>query len=182
MWLDCLNANYFAELAWRGESCDIGSTEHSEQRKQRLSSLDLVQSVAVALLLSDADLNVKAFTNLSTTSWHRISLHHSRGLPVAVASNFDFGAQVVRMMGLEYEGQCSDGETTSLLAVFNLNFVPDANLDGRTRTTPNVPPGGSSGGTQRSQSEPENGTSKTSQPSKDARSDSQPHDLPRYLS
>lgn len=147
VWLDCVRANYFAELTWRGETCDINNAIEAARRRDRIASLDGSKFIVMPLLLSrHIEAERSTFLQLMEVSWHRVTIGTQAGLPVLVAPDFDLEPGERNVLNFRYEMICDEAERTSLTAVFNLNFLPDANLDDLERPDPQTPPSNPVGG------------------------------------
>jgi hypothetical protein len=141
-WLDCVRAEYFSSLAWRGERCEINDPADAARRKARLDTLDASQFRVALLPIGTAGDDEHAFWAAMTQSlWHLVAFGEP-GIPVVVAPDFDLALGGVTLTGIRYHRPCHEGERASLYNVFNLNFLPDARRDGLGGTPTDVPPGG----------------------------------------
>ena len=133
LYLDCVNARYFAGLPWRGERCDPRDERQSALRRERLLALDRREFLVVGLFLDPkADLRVTDAGRLAASTWHVIRLNPFDGIPVVSSADYDFAEPVIQAARLQYVDSCRDNELRSLTNVFNLNFLPDAELGGFT--------------------------------------------------
>jgi hypothetical protein len=139
-WLSCIRAEYFQALPWRGEPCEVGNADEADRRRERLLSLKPGALRIMPLLLSSADKQESAtYRQLGKHDWHRIRTDLGSTLPVFSAMDFDV-EETGGLIGLDYLGPCTPEELTALRAVFNLNFLPDADLSDDEERGPPVPP------------------------------------------
>lgn len=138
IWLDCVRQDYFLNLDWRNETCRRNQFDDANRRRHELLEMDADQFAAIFLLVNAADAagNIEQFRE---GSWHEITLSPSTGLPVVAAPDFDL-AEVQPCYIRGYEA--TEANRNLLLNVFNLDFLPDADLDGNGGT-PSWPHGGS---------------------------------------
>ena len=137
IWLDCVRLDYFINLDWLHETCKRNYFDDANRRRQQLLEMDSDQFAVILLLFhpDDAAGNIEQFRE---GSWHEITLNPSTGLPVVAAPDFDLvEAQSCYIHGHE----ATEANRIALLNVFNLDFIPDADL-GEHGGTPPWPHGG----------------------------------------
>ena len=130
IWLDCVRRDYFLNLEWLHEPCRRDQLEDANRRRQRLLDMDVDQFAVVLLLFNSEDAagNIEQFRE---GSWHDIALNPSSGLPVVAAPDFDLvEARPCYIQGHE----AAQANRHLLQNVFNLDFLPDADLGGRGGT------------------------------------------------
>ena len=147
VWIDCVHARLFEELPWRDEICPIGDPDAAERRRQQIRELDPGMLVVAPLLLTRRfAIEGLLLADLGEAAWHRVRLGLVGEIPTVMAPDFDLDPQFSRWVYFERYMTCSKSERRSLENVFNLNFLPDATLDGLLGTPGAVPPLGLGGG------------------------------------
>jgi hypothetical protein len=142
VWLDCVVAEYFWKLDWRKDSCRIGDAAASARRRQQIRELDPSKMRVVLLPLGSGGPEEDGITdNLRHAAWHRVVLSSdARGLPSETGTDFDLEADGRGTRYFRYLGRCSEDEHRSLVNVFSLDFLPDADFGDGERGEPNTPP------------------------------------------
>ena len=142
MWLDCVSANYFAALEWKNEECEIGNREDADRRRKLLLQLDSRQFKVAMLPIDPAGKGGERddFGRFNEMSWHLVKLSQKGGLPVLAGPDFDLDADQREILFVKHERFLDKSEQKSIGNVFSLNFLPDADLNGRERPNGNTPP------------------------------------------
>ena len=143
VWLDCISARFFAELPWRKQICEIGNAEHSRRRRAHIQALreHVSQFIVVPLFMSRYDELPSFEKSFEAADWHRIEIGQQPGIPVLTSEQLDFdhAASKAQPRNLRYIAECYGDELRSLRNVFNLDFLPDADLGAGEGGTPNTP-------------------------------------------
>jgi hypothetical protein len=139
-WLDCVSARYFEALPWRLEICDVGNVSNSARRREQIGALDASQFIIVPLFLSSGPDERFISTQFAESDWHRVVVAEEKGLPVLSAPDYDFELGIGVLRYLRYAAECTEGERVSLRNVFNLNFLPDAEIGREGEGNRQVPP------------------------------------------
>jgi hypothetical protein len=128
VWLDCVRADLFAHLKWRLQPWDPDNGDHTQTR--RLQILDMPSEmfrVAVVLLSDKEQAEALARGQIAGAAWHRITMGPKlAGIPVVAAEDFDLVGGVREQ--IRHHGQCSDEERSSLVQVFNFDFIAEADF------------------------------------------------------
>jgi len=132
IWLDCVRRDYFLALDWVHQPYPRNEPDAHSQRRQHLLGMDADQFATILLLLSDTDV-AGGMEQIQEGAWQEVTLSPSLGLPVVAAADFDLiEAQPCYITGQDAENEHRD----LLLSVFNLDFLPDADLGEYGRTPP----------------------------------------------
>lgn len=142
VWLDCVAAQYFMQLDWRNETCEIGNAAESKRRREQIRALDRSKMRVVLLPLGiDGEDEGRINEEFVRAAWHRVVLAgESPGLPSATGPDFDLEADARDIRYVRHVRRCSEDEHSSLVNVFSLAFLPDADFGKGERTDPNTPP------------------------------------------
>jgi hypothetical protein len=144
VWLDCVSARFFAELPWRKEICEIGDVEQARRRRAQIQALreHASQFIVVPLFMSRYDELPSFEKSFGAADWHRIEIGPQPGVPVLVSEQLDFdhAGSKAQLRNLRYIAECYGDELRSLRNVFNLDFLPDADLGANEGGTPGAPP------------------------------------------
>jgi len=128
VWLDCVKADLFAQLKWRLPPWDPDNEDHAQTR--RLQILDMPKEmfrVAVLLLSDKEQAEDSARGQFAEAAWHRITMGPKLpGIPVVAAGDFDLVGGAREQ--IRHHGQCSDEERSSLVQVFNFDFIAEADF------------------------------------------------------
>jgi hypothetical protein len=130
VWLDCVKADLFARLEWRLPPWNPDIEDHAQSR--RLQILDIPREmfrVAVLLLSDKEQAEDLARGQFVEAAWHRITMGPKLvGIPVVAAEDFDLiGGEREQ---IRHHGQCTEEERSSLVQVFNFDFIAEAEFGG----------------------------------------------------
>jgi hypothetical protein len=143
VWLDCVSANFFAQLPWRKEICEIGNVEQSRRRRAQIQALreHASQFIVVPLFMSRHDELPPFEKSFGAADWHRVEIGEQPGIPVLASEQLDFdhAASKAQRRNLRYIAECCGDELRSLRNVFNLDFLPNADLGAGEGGTPGTP-------------------------------------------
>lgn len=139
MWLDCINAQYFAELDWRDDSCEINNPSDSKRRRTLIQDLDASKFSVARIDGSSSGLGIPGeLAVFGESAWHLVDFETPEGIAAQVGTDFDL--EGAAELFIQHDRFPSDYELASLKNVFNLDFLPDADLDGRERPENEPPP------------------------------------------
>ncbi len=128
VWLDCVKAEQFTKLDWREQPWDANNEDHARIRRERI--LDLPQEmfrVVVLLLSMKEGTEESVYGQFAEAAWHRITMGPTLpGIPGVAADDFDLIGGTREQ--ISYLGRCSDEERSSLVQVFNFDFIAEADF------------------------------------------------------
>ena len=147
VWLDCVHARSFMQLPWREDACEIGDAGAAARRREQIKSLDpSILIVAPLLITRRFAAEGLLLVELGEAAWHRVKLDEHGDIPTVIAPDFDLEAEYCRWVYFDHRAKCSEPERATLQNVFNLNFLPEAELGGERGGPRQAPPTDRGGG------------------------------------